>query len=199
MEKCIIVAVSNNWAIGKDNKLLWHISRDLQYFKQVTGVCPIIMGRKTYESIGRPLPNRKNIVISQKWADEEQSHKWITENQSPKRGGEKQSSIGKKEQEKQPLGIEIVDNLEDAFAIAEKNVNFAPQSKCFVIGGARVYQDAIDKVSKMYVTHVDVEIDDADTFFPPIDEKKWEIESSSENFIDEKSGLKYRFVVYKKI
>lgn len=60
----IIVAASENNAIGKDNKLLWHLPNDLKYFKSVTSGHPIIMGRKTFDSIGRPLPNRLNIVIS---------------------------------------------------------------------------------------------------------------------------------------
>ena len=60
----IIVAVADNLAIGKDNNLLWHISEDLKYFKRVTAGHTVIMGRKTWESIGRPLPNRRNIVIS---------------------------------------------------------------------------------------------------------------------------------------
>lgn len=64
MELSIIVAIAKNRAIGKNNELLWHISEDLKHFKSVTMGCPIIMGRKTYESIGRPLPGRRNIVIS---------------------------------------------------------------------------------------------------------------------------------------
>lgn len=60
----IIVAMGNNRAIGKDNQLLWHLPEDLQYFKRVTMGKPIIMGRKTFESIGRPLPGRLNIVLT---------------------------------------------------------------------------------------------------------------------------------------
>lgn len=60
----IVVATGKNSAIGKDNKLLWHLPADLNYFKNLTTGKPIIMGRKTYESIGRALPNRRNIVIS---------------------------------------------------------------------------------------------------------------------------------------
>ncbi len=60
----IIVAMANNRVIGKDNQMPWHLPADLAHFKKVTLGKPIIMGRKTYESIGRPLPGRKNIVIS---------------------------------------------------------------------------------------------------------------------------------------
>lgn len=60
----IIVAVAKNGVIGDKNSLLWHISEDLRFFKRTTSGHPVIMGRKTYESLGRPLPNRTNVVIS---------------------------------------------------------------------------------------------------------------------------------------
>ena len=56
MKKCLIVAVADNWGIGVKGALPWHISEDLKYFKAVTRGCPVIMGRTTYFSIGRPLP-----------------------------------------------------------------------------------------------------------------------------------------------
>ncbi|MGE0079526.1 MAG: dihydrofolate reductase [Bacteroidales bacterium] len=64
MSFSIIVAVAENWVIGGNNQLLWHISEDLKRFKALTTCHSIIMGRKTFESIGRPLPNRRNIIIS---------------------------------------------------------------------------------------------------------------------------------------
>ena len=60
----IIVAVAKNGVIGDKNSLLWHISEDMRFFRQTTSGHPVIMGRKTYESLGRPLPNRTNVVIS---------------------------------------------------------------------------------------------------------------------------------------
>ena len=60
----IIVAVADNNIIGKDNRLIWHIPADLKYFKSLTMGAPIIMGRKTYQSIGKPLPGRKSIIIT---------------------------------------------------------------------------------------------------------------------------------------
>ncbi len=60
----LIAAMANNRVIGKDNQMPWHLPADLKHFKAVTMSHPIIMGRKTYESIGRPLPGRQNIVIS---------------------------------------------------------------------------------------------------------------------------------------
>lgn len=69
MSICLVVAAAENNVIGIDNKMPWHLPKDLQYFKQVTMSKPIIMGRKTFDSIGRPLPGRENIVITrqQEW------------------------------------------------------------------------------------------------------------------------------------
>jgi dihydrofolate reductase len=64
MKVALIVAVSQNRVIGRDNQLPWHLPEDLQYFKSVTMGKPILMGRKTFDSIGRPLPGRANIVIT---------------------------------------------------------------------------------------------------------------------------------------
>ncbi|WP_346699544.1 dihydrofolate reductase [uncultured Alistipes sp.] len=60
----LIVAVAQNGVIGDRNALLWHISEDLKHFKALTSGHPVVMGRKTYESLGRPLPNRTNVVVS---------------------------------------------------------------------------------------------------------------------------------------
>lgn len=68
----IVVAMGKNNEIGSDNRLLWHLPKDLKHFKEITSGHPVIMGRKTYESIGKPLPNRTNIVVSRKkdWFEE---------------------------------------------------------------------------------------------------------------------------------
>lgn len=68
----IVVAMGSNNEIGKENQLLWHLPKDLKHFKDLTSGHPIVMGRKTYESIGKPLPNRTNIVVSRKkdWFEE---------------------------------------------------------------------------------------------------------------------------------
>ena len=64
MRISLIAALAKNRVIGKDNVMPWHMPADLQHFKMVTLGKPVIMGRKTFESIGRPLPGRKNIIIS---------------------------------------------------------------------------------------------------------------------------------------
>ncbi|MDJ1470153.1 dihydrofolate reductase [Cytophagaceae bacterium DM2B3-1] len=64
MQISIIAAFTENRVLGKDNQLIWHLPEDLKNFKRLTSGHPIIMGRKTFESLGRPLPNRTNIIIT---------------------------------------------------------------------------------------------------------------------------------------
>lgn len=59
-----VVAIAENYAIGKNNQLLWHLPNDLKHFKTITSGHTVIMGRKTYDSVGKPLPNRRNIIIT---------------------------------------------------------------------------------------------------------------------------------------
>lgn len=72
MHISMIAAVAENRAIGKDNKMLWHIPEDFKYFKKVTMGKPVIMGRKTFESIGQRLPGRLNIVVTRNpdWSED---------------------------------------------------------------------------------------------------------------------------------
>lgn len=70
----MIVAYGKNWEIGLDNQMLWHISEDFKNFKQITSGHHILMGRKTFESIGRPLPNRTSMVLSASGFEHEGVH-----------------------------------------------------------------------------------------------------------------------------
>ena len=64
MKISMVAAAANNHVIGKDNQLLWHLPEDLKFFKRTTLGFPIVMGRNTFESVGRPLPGRRNVVIT---------------------------------------------------------------------------------------------------------------------------------------
>jgi len=66
MTVTIVVAISENHVIGKDNQLLWYMPNDLKHFKDITTGHTVIMGRKTYDSVGKPLPRRRNIIITRK-------------------------------------------------------------------------------------------------------------------------------------
>ena len=167
MEKVIIVAIADNNAIGRDNALLWHISDDLKFFKRTTSGCPVIMGRKTFESIGRPLPKRTNIVVSRGFSAPE--------------GVDVVPSLN--------------EAYKAAFSVLPTNAETVPD-RCFVIGGGQIYAQAIQDADRLIVTHVHTVIENADTFFPQIDPSVWEVAQRSEMFHDEESGYEFEFVEY---
>ncbi|MDD7456518.1 MAG: dihydrofolate reductase [Bacteroidales bacterium] len=182
MEKCIIVAIADNYAIGKNNSMLWHISEDMKYFRQTTTGSPVIMGFRTFESIGsRPLPKRENIVIS--------THAWPEE-----LSGLLDVSTGKH--------VRTACSLDEAYSLAASNASVQAQGGCermgkvFIMGGGETYRKALPTADKLYVTHVHATIGDADTFFPFIDEGIWKIDSQSEEMTDPETGYTFCFTVY---
>lgn len=131
----IIVAVAKNNAIGKNNNLLWHIKEDLVYFKKTTLGATVVMGRKTFESIGKPLPGRRNVVVSKTMNEIE--------------------------------GIEIFRSIDQALGSCSSN------EEVFIVGGGEIYKQSISLVQRIFLTIVDVNIPDADTFFPELDMSQW--------------------------
>jgi dihydrofolate reductase len=161
----IISAIGKNNEIGKANTLLWNLPADMKHFRETTKGHTVIMGQKTYESIGRPLPNRRNIVIT------------LDKNFKAE-------------------GIEIVYSIDELEALLEKTE--AKDSECFIIGGGQIYKLFIDKADRLYITHVDVEFSDADTFFPVIDMTKWRKDKSEIYKADESNKYNLEFVTYNK-
>lgn len=185
MEKNIIVAVAENGAIGRSNALLWHIPADLKYFKETTSGYPVIMGRKTFESIGRALPHRTNIVVSASLA--------ATQTDNGNHGSEHAGGPAVPN----PSGdtaLLYASSLDEAFSLAESTGN----GKCFVIGGGSIYAQSLPLADKLYITKVHTKVEDADTFFAPIDPSVWTEIHRSETFTDLTSGLTFEFVIYSK-
>ena len=158
--KSIIVAIDKNHGIGSNNDLLWgrDLPDDLAYFKQRTKNSSVIMGRKTFESIGRPLPQRENIVVSH----------------SP-------TSV---------TGTLSASSLASAYELARYAI--------FVIGGGRIYKDAIDDMDRLYVTEVNAEFPEATVFFPAINSEEWEEVSREHHDADERNKYAFDFVVYQR-
>ena len=154
----IIVAIDRKRGIGKDNKLLCHISDDLKRFKSITTNHTIIMGSTTFESIGRPLPNRTNIVVAF-------------------------------DSDYKVDGCLVYNDLDLAISEALKNES----EEVFIIGGASIYKQTIDKVDRLYLTIVDEEFD-ADTFFPEYNQFTKVVKE--ENGID--GDYKFKFIILDK-
>lgn len=156
----IIVATAENGVIGKDNQLLWKLSADLKQFRILTTGHSVIMGRKTFESIGRPLPNRTNIVISR----------------------QKDLIL--------PEGVLKADSLEAAIEIAK---NHAGNEEIFIIGGGKVYEQALKITDKVYLTEVKASIE-GDAFFPAFHANEWKEITRISHPKDEKNEYDFDFV-----
>ena len=159
----LVVAASDNNAIGKNNQLLWNLPNDLKFFKNTTWGFPVIMGRKSFESVKKPLPGRTNIVVTS-------NKDWKYET------------------------VIRVDNLEDGIQkAAETN-----SKQVFIIGGGEIYKQSMDIADVIYLTRVHAQLE-GDTFFPVIDESKWQLTSNQHFEADEKHAYSYSFQIWKKI
>ena len=203
MEKCIIVAIADNNAIGKDNALLWHISEDLKFFKRTTMGCPVIMGRKTFESISRPLPKRLNIVISrggfnapegvEVTSSLEEAYTLAERRHPSVMPASPSAASGYPSTMPSPSDI-----MSLSPAITSSEAGTSPAPRAFVIGGGQIYAQAMSMADCLIVTHVHTIIEDADTFFPPIDPDVWKVVDRSETLHDEESGYDFEFVEYRR-
>lgn len=123
-----VVAKDRQNCIGKNNTLAWHIPEDLQHFKRLTTGGVIIMGRKTFESLGRPLPNRTNIVITQNTTYQV------------------------------PNDVLIFDDLNMAIAHAKILASSADQERIFIIGGGEIYRQSLGMADVLEITEVDLDV-----------------------------------------
>ncbi len=133
----LIVARSKNNVIGKNGNIPWKIKGEQKQFRELTTGNVVIMGRKSYEEIGHPLPNRMNIVVST-----------TTEYQGD--------------------NLVSVKSLEDALLLAKGR-------DVYISGGYGLFKEALQIVDKMYITEVDLNIEDGDTFFPEFDINDFEV------------------------
>jgi len=162
MKVSILAAIGKNNELGGNNMLLWRLSDDLKLFKQLSmGHC-IVMGRKTFESIGKALPGRKNIVVTSGYIDVE--------------------------------GIYSTTDLNHAIEMARESGD----DEVFVIGGAQIFEYAIDLADKMYLSHVDGEFADADVFLPEIDFSEWKVVETRSFTKNEKNEFDFEFKVYER-
>ncbi|TMM32311.1 dihydrofolate reductase [Polaribacter aestuariivivens] len=159
----VIAAIAKNNALGKNNDLIWHLPADLKRFKKITTGHYILMGRNTFESIGKPLPNRTTVII--------------TRNKNYFKDG-----------------CLIAHSLEEALELAKE------EEKIFIIGGAQIYKETIEKdlADQLDITIVHKSFE-ADVYFPEINPKVWKIISKEDFKADEKNKYDYSFVSYQKI
>jgi len=148
----LVVARGSNGVIGREGDLPWRLRSDLQRFKAITIGKPCIMGRKTWESLPlRPLPGRLNIVL--------------TRDEGYGDNGEAKGAL-------------VCRSLDEAFEIAREQAEDDGADEVCVIGGAGLFEAALPRGKRLYVTEVDA-APDGDVMFPAFDEDAW-VEVSSE-------------------
>lgn len=165
----LIVACSNNGVIGVDGKIPWHIPRDFEWFKNHTKGKPIVMGRKTFESLPGRLPGRVHIVVSS------------TMEATPENSD-----------------LIIVTTLSDAQHAAQ----VLGYAELWVIGGERLYTEALLCVNKMYITNVDIDVpyrlgDDVARFKVDIDPRRWD-QIQSTHYLSDINHPAFTFNVWKR-
>lgn len=146
MKISIIAAISENLALGKDNKLLWYIPEDMKRFRKLTKYHVVIMGRKTFESIGKPLPNRFNIIVTRDKNYSVSMYRYID--------------------------TVVANSLEEALQKARNNlIQKKFPGEIFIIGGGEIYEQFMEYADKLYLTIVKGTFE-GDTFFPDYSEFK---------------------------
>ena len=125
----LIAAVARNGVIGRDNQLPWHLPGELKYFKAVTLGKPVVMGRKTFESLGKPLPGRTNIVITR----------------------DKNFGVD--------AAVIVVGSIDAALRRADVIAQRDGASEIMVIGGAEIYRQALPLADVLYLTEVQADVD----------------------------------------
>jgi len=164
--------MAENRVIGINNKLPWHLPADLAWFKQNTLNKPIVMGRKTWESLPfRPLPGRVNIIVSRN----EDYRPLNTKNKIVEEAL-------------------VVDSVNSAIKKAESE----NLSELVFIGGAMLYEQVLNKVDTLYLTLVKEDFD-GDAWFPEIDFTQWQESFHQDNEPDEKNPHHYSFKIYQRL
>ncbi|MFZ2101821.1 MAG: dihydrofolate reductase [Oricola sp.] len=172
----VIVAVSRNGVIGRDGDMPWRLSSDLKRFKALTMGKPVIMGRKTFESIGKPLPGRLNIVVTR-------NYDWDTD------GAMRVGSLD--------AAIELATAWLESAEPDPDNPDEPLADEIFIIGGGEIYAQAAAFADMLYVTHVEAEVE-GDTGFPPIDPDIWDVVEEEDVPAGEKDSFPTRFVTYER-
>lgn len=177
-----IAAIAQNYALGKDNALIWHLPKDLKHFKSKTLGKPIIMGRKSYESLGKPLPKRPNLVVSRtfdKIPDMPPSDLFNDMESAIDVQGQASLKVAAMPQTI-PEGPFLYNNLEDSITAAKEMASKMGQDEIFITGGGQIYKETLPYTERLYLTILDRDYD-ADVFFPKFDWDEWNIVEEIKN------------------
>ena len=158
-----IVAHGNNREIGQNNQIPWYLPNDLKWFKSTTLNHHVLMGRKNFDSLGKPLPKRTNMVLTR-------NPFFIAS------------------------GCLVVHSVEEGLELARSH----KVEELFIIGGEQIYAEFIPYYHKLYITEIDIDVPQADTFFPEMDLSPYRCISEKVFHPDEKNKFKHTIKVYER-
>ena len=163
-----IVAIAKNYAIGKNNNMIWHLPADLKHFKKTTMGKPIIMGRKSYESLGKPLPGRPNLVISRSFQNmpDSEASALFNDMEADFETPSTNNPV--------PEGPFLYASIQDSSAAAKDMAEKMDIDEIFITGGGQIYKETLPDIERLYITVLDREYE-ADIFFPEFDWDEWNI------------------------
>lgn len=165
-----IVAAAENRVIGKDNAMPWHIPGDLKHFKKTTMGHPLVMGRRSYESLGTPLPGRANIVVSRSvqapaaFAPTPLFHEM--ESAAP----DLKAAVAPE--------VLFCSSIEEGVTRAKEIAARDGRDEIFIAGGGEIYKAALNLTERVYLTQIHRAYE-GDTFFPELDGDEWAETSSA--------------------
>ena len=160
-----IVAIAKNHAIGIDNGMIWHLPEDLKHFKRTTMGKPILMGRKSYESLGKPLPGRPNIVVSRSYSELPEAN--------PTSVFQDMEAVGD-EPPKINTGPYLYASLEEGIEAMKKMGEEMGVDEVFITGGGQIYKETLPYTDRLYITVLERDYE-AHVFFPEFDWDEWNI------------------------
>lgn len=163
MRIALIAAASDNDVIGRANQLPWHLPDEYRHFRQTTEGHHVIMGRRTWESRGKPLPNRVNLVVTSQ-----------ADYSAP--------------------GATVVGSLAEALRVA----GAAGEQEAFVIGGTRLYAEALASADRLYLTRVHTQVDDGDALFPRYDASQWRVVETHEHPADARHAFAFTIQTFER-
>jgi dihydrofolate reductase len=163
MKISLIAAVDSNLGIGSNNQLIWHLPDDFKWFKKHTLEKPLLMGKNTMLSLGKPLKNRLNIVVSS-------------------------SGTGLIE------GFVHASSIDEALQMLPKDT-----PELMVIGGGMIYKQLIEKADRLYITHIQNQFENMDTYFPEWNTSKFKEVYREHHAKDDKHEFAFDLCMYDKI
>jgi dihydrofolate reductase len=169
-----IAAMSLNRVIGADGKIPWHLPEDFKWFKKMTLGNVVVMGRRTFESLGKPLKNRKNLILTHHPQRLIKTHPEIFGQYHEWRGGLKVGGILKKPYQFEFYFTKDEKGSQTEILIFNSLEKLNPndfKTDTLICGGAQIYQQALPRCSDLYLTLVKREIANADALFPLFEEK----------------------------